>query len=211
LLWVSVVATAAAVEGVDYRRLAKPVADGVPERIEVIVLFRYGCRICQTVAPALAAFAGQLPPDVNLSYVPVINGESDLGPARLHYTLEALGAAERLRMTVYRDLQDPKLRLNANDREAVFAWAARQPGLDAAAFAKVWTSFGVESRLPQARQRTLRYPGSGLPAVFVDGRFLVEPGSWPPLMRDERPGYPRFRALMNDVIGMARQTAEPRI
>lgn len=197
------VASAAPVEGYDYSTLAERVPDTTPGRVGVVVFFRYGCQVCATVAPALTAFARQHPGDVDLVYVPVAATERDLGPARLYYTLRALGLAERLEARVYRDVLDPAVRLDLNDPAAVIAWVRRQPGIDPAAFARAYDSFGVGQQLQGAVREFARHPGGGLPAVFVDGRYLVSPGSWPPLLTDG-PDYRRFRELMNTVVAMAR-------
>lgn len=197
---------AAPAEGVDYRRLAAPVADTERDRVSVLVFFRYGCDVCASVAPALDTYARQRPADVDLVYVPVIANPQDVGPARLYYTLQALGLAERLQSRIYRDVLDPKLRLDLNDKAAVLAWAGRQPGLDPTAFAKTYESFGVEVKLKGAAREPVRHPGGSLPNVFVDGRYQLQPGSWPPLMTDG-PEYVRFLELMNTVVGLARMAA----
>jgi thiol:disulfide interchange protein DsbA len=196
---------AAPVEGVEYFRLAEPVADTNPDRVSVLVFFRYGCQVCATVAPALDAYAGQRQADVDVVYVPVLANERDAGPARLYYTLQALGLAERLQSRVYRDVLDGQPRLDLNDKAAVLAWAGRQPEVDAAAFARAYESFGVTARLQGAAAENARHPGGNLPNVFVDGRYRLEPGSWSPLLTDG-PDYPRFLGLMNAVVERARTT-----
>jgi thiol:disulfide interchange protein DsbA len=196
----------APVEGVEYFRLAKPVADTNPDRISVLVFFRYACTVCATVAPALDAYAGQRPADVDVVYVPVLANERDVGPARLYYTLQAMGLAERLQSRVYRDVLDGQPRLDLNDTAAVLAWAGRQPEVNAAGFAKAYESFGVNTRLQGALAENARHPGGNLPNVFVDGRYRLEPGSWYPLLTDG-PDYPRFLALMTAVVALARTPA----
>jgi protein dithiol oxidoreductase (disulfide-forming) len=197
---------AAPVEGVEYFRLVEPVADTNPDRVSVLVFFRYGCKVCATVTPALDAYARQRPADVDVVYVPVLANERDAGPARLFYTLQAQGLAERLQSRVYRDVLDGQPRLDLNDKAAVLAWAGRQPEVDATAFARAYDSFGVSTRLKGALAENARHPGGNLPNVFVDGRYRLEPGSWYPLLTDG-PDYPRFLALMNAVVTLARTPA----
>ena len=63
-------------EGVHYQILAKPVVTSDPEKIEVLELFWYGCPHCDSLDPALKAWAHRLPNDVNFLRMPVVFGRS---------------------------------------------------------------------------------------------------------------------------------------
>jgi thiol:disulfide interchange protein DsbA len=110
----------------DYRLIApQPVTTG--DRIEVIEFFWYGCPYCYELQPPLDAWLRRKPPDVAFRRIPAVFRPTWVPHARIYYTLEALGAAERLHRAVYDGHHID--RLATDDAEAMADWAARH-GLD---------------------------------------------------------------------------------
>ena len=156
----------------DFRLLTTPLAS-VERQIEVTEFFWYGCSHCADFEPLLAAWAKTLPADVRLRRVPVALRDAWLPGARLYYTLEALGRLEALHGAVFAAIHKDRLRLNGES--AMREWAITQ-GIAGDAFSAAWHGFGTEAKVLEA-QRLARQAGiAGVPALVVDGRYLVLTG-----------------------------------
>ena len=59
-----------------------------------------------------------------------------------------------------------------DDEKVLLAWATKK-GVDAKQFSETWSSFGVQSRLQQARGLTLAAGVTGVPSVMVQGRYMA--------------------------------------
>ncbi len=154
--------------GQDYRDIDPPLA---PDRnkVEVTEFFWYGCPHCFNLESVIPRWAGKLPPSVNFRRVPVVFPDGKWTPgARLYYTLEAMNLLERLHADVFFAIHVERKRLH--DQKTLFEWVAGK-GVDAKAFAEAWGSFGVHSRVQQARELTTRAGLNGVPAMVVDGRY----------------------------------------
>lgn len=154
--------------GQDYRDINPPLA---PDRnkVEVTEFFWYGCPHCFNLEPVLAPWVRKLPPSVNFRRVPAVFPDGKWVPgARLYYTLEAMNLVERLHGEAFNAIHVERKRLH--DEKVLFEWVAGK-GVDAKAFADAWASFGVHSRVRQARELTTRAGLSGVPAVVVDGKY----------------------------------------
>lgn len=140
-------------------------------RIEVLEFFSYGCPHCADFNPLLSAWAAKLPADVVLKKVPVTFGRAAWANiARLFYTLEILGETARLEADVFRAIQNE--RVNLFDEKTLNEWVARK-GVDPKKFAEIFASFGVQSRVRRADQMAQAYKITGVPALAVDGKYLV--------------------------------------
>jgi thiol:disulfide interchange protein DsbA len=157
-------------EGRDFRVINPPLT--VPsDRIEVTEFFWYGCPHCFDLEPPLAAWAASLPAGVSFRRVPAIPANDKWLPgARLYYTLEAMGLADKLHFEVFAAIHVGRQRLD--DEKSIFEWAAKR-GLDSQQFLAAWSSPGVQSRVRQARLLGAAAGLTGVPAVMVHGRYLV--------------------------------------
>jgi thiol:disulfide interchange protein DsbA len=157
-------------EGRDFRVINPPLT--VPsDRIEVTEFFWYGCPHCFDLEPPLAAWAASLPAGVSFRRVPAIPANDKWLPgARLYYTLEAMGLADKLHFEVFAAIHVGRQRLD--DEKSIFEWAAKR-GLDSQQFAAAWSSPGVQSRVRQSRLLGAAAGLTGVPAVMVHGRYLV--------------------------------------
>jgi thiol:disulfide interchange protein DsbA len=157
-------------EGRDFRVINPPLT--VPsDRIEVTEFFWYGCPHCFDLEPPLAAWAASLPAGVSFRRVPAIPANDKWLPgARLYYTLEAMGLADKLHFEVFAAIHVGRQRID--DEKSIFEWAAKK-GLDSQQFAAAWSSPGVQSRVRQSRLLGAAAGLTGVPAVMVHGRYLV--------------------------------------
>jgi thiol:disulfide interchange protein DsbA len=77
---------------------------------------------------------------------------------------------EKLHSDVFNAIHVDRQRLD--DEKILFDWAAKR-GLDAKKFSEIWSSFGVQNRMQQARELTQAAGLTGVPAVMVHGRYLA--------------------------------------
>lgn len=162
------------VEGQNYISLRNPVNTQVPEKVEVVALFWYGCQFCYQLEPSLDSWQKELPEDVNFIRLPAMfGGVWDLH-AQMFYTLEALGATEQLHAEIFSALQNRTHRL-ANAKEISNFVAER--GVDQDSFDKAWGSFAVKSQLQKAKRLAVSYQVTGVPTLVVNGKYRFDIGS----------------------------------
>ncbi len=186
------VAIAARVD-VDYR-LIDPQPAATRDRIEVVEFFWYGCPFCYDLQPALAAWLQRKPADVVLRRIPAVFRPTWVPGARLYYTLEALGAAERLHRAVYDAYHRDGL--DTDSAAAVADWAARH-GIDREKWLAAYHSDEVEQNVERARALTAQYQVAGTPSLIVDGRYLTSSGMTPTV--------PAMIPILEDLVVLARQ------
>ena len=156
--------------GTDYVEITPPQPTDNPAKIEVIEFFSYACPHCSDLNPSIIKWAAKLPADVEFKRVPVNFSPFYQLMARLYYTLEALGELKRLDETVFNAIHVKGLRLI--DDKSIQEWAVGQ-GIDAKKFSDAYNSFGIISKVKRGDQLAKAAKIQGVPAIAVDGRFLV--------------------------------------
>jgi protein dithiol oxidoreductase (disulfide-forming) len=129
--------------------------------------------------PRLADWVKTLGPEINFRRVPVsANGFSIRGvdSAPLYYTLEAMGLLKTLHERVFAALNNEG-EILANPK-VLRAWLEKQ-GVDADKFDIAAASFGVSTKVAQARKLTGDYQLRSTPTISVGGRFNVTQGANP--------------------------------
>lgn len=165
------VAAQGVVESQNYLRLkdSQPVDRG--NKIEVLYFFSFGCPHCRDFDPELQRWKRTLGTDIEFKRVPVDFGRqqwTNLG--HVWYTLESLGADDKLTSEAFAAIHDKKVPLHQDT--AFFDWAATR-GLDRKKVEDTYNSFGVFSKMSRARQLTKNYYVQSVPVVFVDGEFQL--------------------------------------
>ncbi len=142
-----------------------------PAKIEVIEFFNYGCPHCNDLHPNILKWAAKLPSDVTFKRLPVGFGNPYYqNLAKLYYALEAIGQLEKLDNAVFHALHEKGLKLI--DDKSILEWVTAQ-GVDAKTFSDAYSSFGVISKTKRADQLAQATKIRGVPALVVDGRYLV--------------------------------------
>ena len=143
---------------VDYRVLpqAQPVQTG--ERIEVIDFFFYACPYCNELAPHLDRWVKRKPADVVFRRMPVVRHDTWVPLAKTFFALEAMGAAERLHLQVYRSYHVDDLYMS---QEKVIAEWATKYGLDSEKFMSIYRSDEVKAKVELAKKMTKDYDIQG--------------------------------------------------
>ena len=153
---------------VDYRLIRNQ--PSVTSGVEVIDFFWYGCPHCRNLQPSLNEWIRNKPADVTMRRIPAILRDSWAAPARIYYTLEALGEVDRLHQQVYLGYHDEKLRLS--DPQVVSDWAARH-GIDRAQWDATYQSDAVSRKTDEAARLTRAYDIRGTPSLVVNGHYLT--------------------------------------
>lgn len=140
-------------------------------KIEVLEFFSYGCPHCAEFEPAVSKWRAKLPADVTFKRVPVsFNRAAWANLGKLYYALEATGDIEKLDGLVFEALHHKNAKLF--DDSSIIEWV-RQQGADAKKFGDTYKSFGVVSQMKRAEQMAPAYKIQGVPALAVDGKYLV--------------------------------------
>ena len=157
--------------GKDYIVIEPAQATDNPAKIEVIEFFSYGCPHCSDFHPMVGKWAARLPADVVFKRVPVsFNRPQWTNLAKLYYALEVIGDLAKLDSSVFHALNVKGL--NLSDDKSIAEWVAAQ-GVDAKKFSDAYSSFGVVSKTKRADQLAQASKIRGVPALVVDGRYLV--------------------------------------
>ena len=147
---------------------AQPTED--KNKIEVLEFFSYGCPHCFEFYPLLSAWVAKLPSDVVVRKVPVSFNSYFAIVAPLSYALEAMGEATRLDASVFKAIHVEGNRLA--DAKSRAEWAQKN-GIDPQKLEDTMKSFGVMSKVKRAEQMTSAYHVQGVPALAVEGKYLV--------------------------------------
>jgi thiol:disulfide interchange protein DsbA len=163
-------AAAQPLAGREFQRLDPPHAAATGERVEVIEFFYYGCPVCYETEPFLSRWLASTPDAVSVRRVPALSSEAWEPFAKLYYTLEVLGQAERLHWPVYDSVHFEDVKLN--DEKIMLDWAGRN-GIDRDKFAQTYASKAVAEKVAQARDLLKAYGVRAVPTFIVDGKFLT--------------------------------------
>ncbi|MEK6788971.1 MAG: thiol:disulfide interchange protein DsbA/DsbL [Pseudomonadota bacterium] len=158
------------VEGKDYKVLANPTVAPPKGQVEVAEFFWYGCPHCYTLEPHVAAWLKTKPANVKFSRIPAALNPVWEANARGYYVAEASGVLEASHAALFDAIQVRKERLF--DQASLAAFYARY-GVKAQSFNGLYQSFAVSARIAQSRNLAVRYQLSGVPAMVVNGKYLV--------------------------------------
>lgn len=186
---------AAPVEGKDYKLLAAGVASPVPAgKVVVTEFFSYQCPHCFKFAKPFAAWSASQPRDVLVERVPVAVGRPAWELAsRAYFALAAMGSLQRVDEALFDAIHVQNQKLG--NREALLAWITAH-GIDTAKFSTLLDSAEVDRQVKAADARVMGYKVPGIPAIIVDGRYLVE-------MHPSRNLAPQL-AIVDELVARAR-------
>ena len=156
--------------GKDYVVVSPQPVEG--SKILVEEFFWYGCPHCHSLEPHINDYLKNLPANVNFVRVPV-PGPSWKVQAQAYYAFEQLGMTNKVHAAFFETWHGKNRQLK--DEQSVTEFAVEQ-GADKAKFKNAFHSFGVNTQVERARQRFVNYRLDGVPALVVDGKYLVLPG-----------------------------------
>jgi thiol:disulfide interchange protein DsbA len=165
------IARAEVIEGRDYTVLDPPQHTMSPGKIEVVEFFSYGCPPCGELHPLLRKWSERLPHDVVVRRVATGFGQRAwTNLAKTYYALEATGDLGKLDDALFAAIHHDHQALF--DQHNIMDWVGAH-GVDAQKFAAAMASFGVSSQLGQAEKLVESYKIERLPAIVVNGKYLV--------------------------------------
>jgi thiol:disulfide interchange protein DsbA len=167
-------APAAAQQQPPFVELTPPLPTDSKGKIEVVEFFWYECPHCYALEPLLETWIKKLPKDVEFRRIPATFNERWVISARVYYAFEAMGLVDKL----HRPLMDAihKDRLRVTDERQLTEWLQGK-GVDVAKFSATLKSFAVESRLKRAQSLVQGSRIDGVPALMVNGQYVVAAGA----------------------------------
>jgi len=161
------------VQGVDYDVLPQAVKTSHPYKIVVTEIFWYGCPHCFSFEPFVERWSAGLPEDVVFEQVPSVLNPRWTEHARSYYAFKMMGALDRVHKAFFDAIHLERKRMP--DLDSIAEFVADQ-GLDADQFRKNYRSFEVDTRIRKNGKKEKRYGNNGVPAVVVNGKYLVSAG-----------------------------------
>lgn len=163
------------VEGEHYDVLDKAVETQVDDdRIEVTEVFWYGCPHCYRLQESIVPWYEELPDDVGVVHMPATMGGDWNKHAAAFYAAEELGIREELHADFFDAIHQEEQNLTEADDIASFF---SEYGVDEDEAREALTSFGVKNQVNKAHSRMRDYELMGVPALVVDGRYVITPSS----------------------------------
>ncbi len=166
----SALAQSAFVDGTDYQTISPVVKTSQPDKVVVTEIFWYGCPHCFRFEPYVERWSANLPDGVVFERVP-----SSLNPrwtehARAFYALKMMNVLDQTHKALFDAIHLKRQRLTSLDTLAGFV---SDLGLDEKLFRENYFSFPVETQIRKNIQKEKHYGHRGVPAVIVNGKYLV--------------------------------------
>ncbi|MDD2946617.1 Thiol:disulfide interchange protein DsbA [bioreactor metagenome] len=159
------------VAGKDYTVVANPVKVEVPGKIEVREFFWYGCPHCYRLEPHMQTWLKKLPKDVRFVRTPAAMNPVWEQGARGYYVSEALGVRKKTHLPLFHAIHAGGQQIFDQNSQAKFFV---KYGVPEAKFNSMFNSFVITSKIAQAKQLAQQYQLSGVPAVVVNGKYVVQ-------------------------------------
>jgi thiol:disulfide interchange protein DsbA len=153
-----------------YTELSEPLPTSANGRIEVVEFFWYGCSHCYAFEPYIEQWLKALPSDVEFHRVPAMFNKQWAEAGRVYYTLESMGLLGRLHRPLFDAIHQQHLRITNEGQ--LRDWLQRQK-VDVDKYFATAQSFAVESKLKRAAVLTEASKITGVPALVVNGRYVV--------------------------------------
>ncbi|TVP43548.1 MAG: thiol:disulfide interchange protein DsbA/DsbL [Halomonas sp.] len=163
------------VEGQHYELLANPVDTHVEDgQIEVTEVFWFGCPHCYRLQAPISEWYETLEDDVELVLMPATMGGDWNTHATAFYAAESLGIEDELHADFFNAIhQEGRSLTETDDIAAFFA----EYGVSEEEARQALTAFSVRSEVNRANSRMREMRLMGVPALVVDGRYVVTPST----------------------------------
>jgi thiol:disulfide interchange protein DsbA len=185
-------ASAQSVPGRDYRVLDPPQRTLTPGKLEIIEFFSYGCPRCAELQPPLRTWIAKLPRDVVFRRVATGFGHTAwTNLAKTYYALDATGDLAKLDGALFHAIRSEHQPLF--EEKSITAWVGNQ-GVDPQKFATAFASFGVNTQLNQAEEMVQSYKIDQLPALAINGKYVIAGQSFETMLARANELMVRIRA-----------------
>lgn len=161
------------VEGTHYEEIADPVRTADPNKIEVTEIFWYGCPHCYAFEPLIHSWEEKLPSDVAFVRSPGMWNKTMEIHAQIYYAAQSLDVIDDIHSVAFSEIHQKR---NYLQSEGVVKKMFLDAGVSSEDFDKAWKSFSVSSAVKRAGTRMRDYGVRGVPAMVVNGKYLVSVG-----------------------------------
>jgi thiol:disulfide interchange protein DsbA len=158
------------IEGTDYQPITPPVKTSQPDAVVVTEIFWYGCPHCFRFEPYAQKLAAELPDGVVFEQVPSSINPRWTEHARAYYSFKLMGVLDKVHQQFFDAIHLKRQRMDNVDEIAQFV---ADQGLDEKVFREYYYSFPVETQIRKNIQKEKLYGHGGVPAVIVNGKYLV--------------------------------------
>jgi protein dithiol oxidoreductase (disulfide-forming) len=159
------------VAGQHYRVLNPAQPSSVPPgKVEVVDVFWYGCGGCYMMHPYMARWKEAKPAAAEYVRLPATLNPGWQPQARLYFATKALGIEDQTHAAIFNEYHVNRNPLNTMETQVKFLagyGVSEQDARDAL------TSFSVDTELRAADVRARRYQLSFVPAVVVNGKYVI--------------------------------------
>lgn len=163
------------VEGQHYELLESPVETHVEDgQIEVTEVFWFGCPHCYRLQTPVNAWYETLEDDVSVEHMPATMGGDWNTHATAFYAAESLGIEDELHADFFNAIHQEGRSLTETDEIAAFF---ANYGVSEEEAKQALTDFNVRSDVNKANSRMREMRLMGVPALVIDGRFVVTPST----------------------------------
>lgn len=151
-------------------KMARPQPVENDGKIEIIEFFGYGCIHCAQLDPELEKWIKRQGADVKVKRVPVPFGHKGVNSQPLFYSLEALGALDKLHPKVFEAIHVENVVLG--NPATLNKWLEKN-GVDPKKYEDVQKSFSVASKVSRSQKMSADYDIQSTPVMVVNGRYQV--------------------------------------
>jgi protein dithiol oxidoreductase (disulfide-forming) len=159
-------------EGYTLIKPAQPTQTG--NKIEVLEVFWYACPHCYDFEPYVHEWLENKPDDVTFRRMPGIFRKSWIPHAKAFFTAEKMGILDKIHSPLFTAIHRDKKKIH--DDSAMKKFFVKQ-GVDKGEFTKIYESDEIDTKVKQAFVMGQRYKITGVPAVIVNGKYLVSASS----------------------------------
>jgi len=162
-------------ESEHYIDLKEAVSTGAEGSVEVIELFSYACPHCYKFDPQVEHWLANKPDYIQFQRMPVVFRKSWKPLAKAYYALDQLDALEKGHTAIFNALHVKKKNIKTD--EQMLEFLTETLAMPAEDIKKVYGSFVTGTKVSKgdniARKVSVKYQKWGVPAMLVQGRYLV--------------------------------------
>ena len=156
-------------EGVEYQRISDQPTE-TTDKVEVLEFFWYGCPHCYQFDPILAKWLETKPANTEFIRVPAVFRPEWKVHARTYYALQAMGVGEKYHSIIFDAMHKDKKNLYS---EAEMIEFLISKGVDEKDFMAAYNAFSIDGQVRKAISKVKGYAIKGVPAMAVNGKYLV--------------------------------------
>ena len=153
-----------------YIEITPPQPTQAENQIEVLEIFWYGCPHCYDFEPFINDWLKTKPDNVMFRRMPGIFQKSWIPHAKAYYTAEKLGVLNSIHNAMFKAIHQKKKKLSNDSSIKKFFINNNVSKSD---FKKTYESDEINTKIKQAYIMGQRYKITGVPAVIVNGKYMV--------------------------------------